>query len=178
MIKRKKRSILFLMCIFLLALSLPVHAAKPKLNLSKKTVYVGRSFQLKVLHTRKKVKWTSNNKGIVAITGSGKVKTKKTGSSIIIARVGSKSLKCVVKVKPYSLFQMEKKVNQYFQKHKPGWFVSHDMKPEKKSGNYYYFIRTKNGNSANILIGRLVVNFKTGIGKLDYYGSTLRYKFV
>ena len=178
MIKTRKHTILFLMVLFILSLSLPVHAAKPKLNSSKKTVYVGKSFQLKVNHSRKKVKWSSSNKSVATITASGRVKTKRTGSSIITAKMGSKSLKCAVKVKPYSLTQMGKKVNTYFKKHMPGWFVSHDIAPQKSSGKYFYFIRTKNGNSANILIGRLEVNIKTGVGKIDAYGTNYKFRFV
>lgn len=72
-------------------------AAKPKLNKKKITLLKGESYTLKVLNTKKKVKWASSDPSIVKVK-KGKITAKKPGTAVITATVGSKVLTCKVKV--------------------------------------------------------------------------------
>lgn len=74
-------------------------AATIKLNKTKKTLYEGNTYKLKVKGTKKKVKWSSSDKSIAKVSSKGKVTAKKNGSAIITAKVGKKTLKCKVKVR-------------------------------------------------------------------------------
>lgn len=94
-------------CIFLLALALAagvlgngsqVQAAKVRLNMTKKTLTVGKTVTLKVKGTRKKVKWSSSNKKVASVSSKGKVKAKKAGKATITAKIGKKKYKCKITV--------------------------------------------------------------------------------
>lgn len=78
-----------------------VQAAKIKLNYTKKTIYEGDTFKLKVKGTKKKVKWSSSNKGIASVNSRGVVTGECDGKVTIIAKVAGKKLKCKVVVKEY-----------------------------------------------------------------------------
>lgn len=73
--------------------------AAAKLNTSKKTVYVGESFGLKVKGISGKVKWSSSDKSVASVSQKGKVTAKKAGKATITAKVSSKILRCTVTVK-------------------------------------------------------------------------------
>lgn len=73
--------------------------AAVKLNTTKKTVYVGDTFTLKVSGTSNKAKWSSSNKRIAAVTSKGTVTAKMAGNVTISAKVGKKTLKCKVTIK-------------------------------------------------------------------------------
>ena len=70
-----------------------------KLNRKNVKLAVGKSYKLKVKHTKVKVKWSSKNKKIATVTSKGVVKAKKPGSTIIVAKVKNKKLKCKVTVR-------------------------------------------------------------------------------
>lgn len=86
------------------------YAAKtPTISNSKITVTAGSSKTIKVNNAGKKVSWKSSNKSIVKITSTSgknnykaKIKGVKKGSATITAKVGGKTLKCKVTVKPKS----------------------------------------------------------------------------
>ena len=109
MTKHVTRKILLIMfTAIMLAVSLPtVQAASgPKLNKAKTTMYVGKTITLKVSGASGAVKWMSKNKNIATIKKTGsksvKVKAKKAGRTVIMAKIGKKSAKCSVTVKePY-----------------------------------------------------------------------------
>lgn len=85
--------------------------AAVKLSATKKTVYVGESFTLKVSGTSKTVKWSSSKKSVASVTQKGKVTAKQAGTTTISAKVGSKSLKCKVTVNDrFSASQATKKI--------------------------------------------------------------------
>lgn len=86
------------MVISLVMLPCTAQADSVKLNKTKLTMNIGGVYQLKVSGTNKKVIWLSTDSKVASVS-SGKVKAKKTGTATIIAKIGSKKLKCQVKVK-------------------------------------------------------------------------------
>ena len=74
-------------------------ATKIKLNYTKKTIYVGKSFKLKITGTKKKVKWSSSNKKIATVSSTGLVKGNNKGTCKITANVSGKKYTCTVNVK-------------------------------------------------------------------------------
>lgn len=81
-----------------------VHAAKKKPKLSKKKVVLIRKekYRLKILHTKKKVKWSSNNTYVAKVSKKGLVTAKEEGTAKITAKIGKKKYKCTIKVEdPY-----------------------------------------------------------------------------
>lgn len=78
-------------------------ASKVKLNKTKATVYVGKSTQLKVTGTTKKVTWKSSNKKVATVTSKGKVAAKKKGTATITATVSGKKYTCKITVKEIAL---------------------------------------------------------------------------
>ena len=100
--RAKKLFAVMLVCVLSLSLLPTVTtcaAGKVKLNKTKATIYVGRTVQLRVKNTRKKVRWSTSNKKVVTVTGKGKVKGKKTGNATVTAKVGKKKYKCKITVK-------------------------------------------------------------------------------
>lgn len=71
----------------------------PKLNKKSVTLSVGKSSTLKVTGTKQKVKWTSSNTAIAAVTRNGKVVAKSAGTADVIANVGGVKYICKVNVK-------------------------------------------------------------------------------
>ena len=77
-----------------------VSAVSP-IGLNKKSavIKVGKTVQLKVKGTNKKVKWSSSNTYVAKVTSKGKVTGKHAGSAKITAKIGSKKLTCKIRVK-------------------------------------------------------------------------------
>lgn len=77
--------------------------AKIKLNKKKVTLTVGKAVKLKVLGTKKKVKWSSSNESVAIVVGKkngvGKVVSMKAGKAKITAKVMKKKYTCQVTVK-------------------------------------------------------------------------------
>lgn len=72
-----------------------------KLNVSKKTIIAGSSFQLKLkgnVSRKTVVTWKSNNKKVAVVSKKGKVTGKKAGKAQITVMVGRKGKKAVCKV--------------------------------------------------------------------------------
>ena len=102
MAKLKKSLVILLTFIMVLTL-MPVQtkaAKKVKLNKSKLSLKVGKSFSLKLKNAKsKKVKWSSSKKKIATVSKKGKVKAKKKGSCKITAKYKKKKYVCKVTVK-------------------------------------------------------------------------------
>ena len=81
--------------------------AAVKISETKKTMYKGYTYKLKITGTKKEVKWSSSDKSKATVNSKGKVYTKKNGKVTITAKVGGKKYKCkvTVKNKPYKLTQ-------------------------------------------------------------------------
>lgn len=67
------------LCMVLLVAYLPIksEAASPKLNKKSAAILVTKTVQLKVLNTKKKVKWSTSSKKIATVSSKGLVKGKK-----------------------------------------------------------------------------------------------------
>lgn len=101
MTKFKKALTIVLAFVMVITLS-PIQAnaaKKVKLNKSKLSLYVGKSYTLKLKNNKSKVKWSSSKKTVATVSSKGKVKAKKKGSCKITARVGKKKYVCNVSVK-------------------------------------------------------------------------------
>lgn len=72
----------------------------PKIKLNKTTLYISPvdRVYLKVLNTKKTVKWSSSNPNVAKVNSKGAVDGYKVGTTIITAKVGNKTLKCKVNV--------------------------------------------------------------------------------
>lgn len=101
MIKYKKTLTIWLVFVMVLTL-LPIQAnaaKKVKLNKSKLSLYVGKSYKLKLKNNKKKVKWSSSKKKVASVSSKGKVKARRKGHCKIIAKVAKKKYVCKVTVK-------------------------------------------------------------------------------
>ncbi len=101
MTKLKRTLTLLLAFVMVLTLS-PIQAnaaKKVKLNKNKLSLYVGKTYTLKLKNNKSKVKWTSSKKTVATVSSKGKVKAKKKGSCKITAKVGKKKYVCNVNVK-------------------------------------------------------------------------------
>jgi hypothetical protein len=67
-------------------------------NMKQIEIKVGKTYKLKVKRTSNKVKWSSVDKKIAKVSKKGVVTAKKVGKTIVKAKVGKKTLKCVVNV--------------------------------------------------------------------------------
>ena len=77
--------------------------ARVRLNKKKVTLTVGKDTTLKVLGTKKRVKWTSSNESVAFVVARGKNKgriiTLNPGKTRITAKVNKKKYRCTVTVK-------------------------------------------------------------------------------
>ena len=88
------------LCLMLMFQSVNINAAtKVKINKTKASIYVGKTVQLKITGTKKKITWKSSNKKVATVTSNGKVKGIKKGTAKITATVSKKKYTCKVTVK-------------------------------------------------------------------------------
>lgn len=73
-------------------------AAKVKLNVTKKTLNVGKTYTLKLKNASGKVTWKSNKKSVATVTSKGKVKAIAEGTATITATNKKKNYKCKITV--------------------------------------------------------------------------------
>ena len=97
--KFKKASIIFLMCMLLSVIAMPVSASAAKLNRKSVSLNVGKTYTLKATGTKGKITWTSSKKSVATVSSKGVVKAKKKGTAVITAKYGKKKLTCKVTVK-------------------------------------------------------------------------------
>ena len=99
----KRLFVSFFAFLLILLTTTPLLQAKAddlKLNKTRATLYVDKSFKLKVSNIRgNKVKWESSNPEVATVTKWGTVKGISKGKTVITATVGSSTLKCTVNVK-------------------------------------------------------------------------------
>lgn len=99
--KNLKKGLAIMLAMVMLIAILPADSVKAavKLNKTKLTIATGQSSTLKVKNTKKKAKWSSNNKLVATVTKKGKVTGKAAGKATITAQIGKKKYKCSVTVK-------------------------------------------------------------------------------
>lgn len=111
--KTLKTFVLMLITILMLMSTMPVTASAAsnvKLNKTKITLNVKKTYQLKISGTKKKVKWSSSNKKVATVSSKGKITAKKKGTAKINAKVGGKKYTCNVTVKqPVTSVKLNKK---------------------------------------------------------------------
>ena len=81
-----------LVCLILLLVSPDISAkaaSKVSISDSKKTIYVGNTYDLQINGTSQYVKWKSSNSKVATVNNNGKVKGIKAGKATITATVGS-----------------------------------------------------------------------------------------
>ena len=83
-------------------------AGKVKLNKSKLVLEMGTTYELKMLNTTKKVKWSTSNKRIVKVK-SGLLTPVSVGTAKVTANVNGKKYSCMVTVADYSGMTIEQK---------------------------------------------------------------------
>ena len=76
-----------------------VDVSAAKLNKTDFTISVGEKTQLKVTGTTASVTWSIGNSAVASIASDGTVKGLKAGTTTAYAKVGSKTLECIVRVK-------------------------------------------------------------------------------
>lgn len=109
--KMSKKTMAFFLILAMLTLTCTtkhtVNAGNVYLNYSWYMITAGSSFDLKVMGTSKKVKWSSSNKKIASVNKKGKVTAKKAGKVTITAKVSRKKYKCKVTVKKNPNYQVK-----------------------------------------------------------------------
>ena len=82
--KRFIKSLGLVLCLIVLIGMSGTTASKAKSkNTIKVTLTVGKTYQLKVTGTKKKIKWHTSNKKIATVSSKGKIKAKKAGKAAI-----------------------------------------------------------------------------------------------
>jgi uncharacterized protein YjdB len=76
-----------------------VTVKNPKLNATKKTLKVKKSFTLKITGKVGKATFTSSNKKVATVNSKGKITAKKKGTAYITVKTNGIKLKCKVTVK-------------------------------------------------------------------------------
>lgn len=100
--KMKKQKIYLPILLFLLLIGFctPYKNVEAAAKLTKKSILIvkGQTCQLRVKGSKKKIKWSVQNKKIATVTSKGKVKGRQKGVTYIYAKTAGKKLKCKVKV--------------------------------------------------------------------------------
>jgi len=157
---------------------LQVNAAKKvKLNKRKLSLYVGKSYTLKLKNNKKKVKWSSSKKKVATVSKKGKVKAKKKGTCRITAKVGKKKYVCKVTVKK------KKKSTQLTYKEGstvPGSLVEYifDRSVEYNSAykeyRVFFSLRLKDGKTRVSTSGKVDININNDKSQ-KVYSKTISY---
>lgn len=92
-------------CLGILTLALAVHVpaeakSVPKLSVKEMALPLGQKKKVKVLNTKKKVTWATNNEKVATVSKKGVVTAKKRGYAVVTATFGKKTLRCRIEVKP------------------------------------------------------------------------------
>lgn len=101
-----KKIRMFFICMVVMLSVVPasdVQAAKAKLSVKTKTMYVGATYKIKLKNASSKVKWKTSKKSVVSISKKkGKtipIKAEKPGKATITATYEGKKYKCKITVK-------------------------------------------------------------------------------
>lgn len=139
------------------------------------SIKIGQKTNLKVKNTKgKKVQWSTKNKKVAIVSNKGVVTGKGVGTTVIIAKVCGKVLKCTVKVSPVHLYGM----NIF---HSAEWHEDYSKWTAYSDTLGYYYPNSiivtydgandKNNNSLEFYIGR---KYDTLTGKLAFSGENVK----
>ena len=173
--KNYRKMLMIVLAWTLLLAGNPMHAqARVKLSANYKILTPGKLFYLKVKNTKKKVRWRSNNKNVAVVRAISRkkavVRANSPGETWILAKAGSKILKCKIVVKSNnkkptgqkSTTEMKdvtpketkgsdlKLLHSVTKLDFPRWIQSFTM--DKK---YYYFIQMSSAYTGNLRITRV-----------------------
>ncbi|BCJ93336.1 hypothetical protein acsn021_09050 [Anaerocolumna cellulosilytica] len=95
--KKLKNVVMVLLVLLLIAANLEIVEAA-RISSKSYAMMVGETVTLRVLDTKKTVKWSSSNKAVASVDKKGNVKAKKTGEAVITAKIGKSTYTCKVKV--------------------------------------------------------------------------------
>lgn len=100
LIRKKSRVISLVLLIVLVCLNVPMISveAAAKINKSEITLRVGEAFKLEVSGTSKDIVWSTDDSFVALVTEDGVIQANHEGETTIRASVGTKDLKCRVKV--------------------------------------------------------------------------------
>ena len=107
-LKRASIAVVFMLVLSMVTTSfLPVFgnyasaeaATSVKLNKTKVTMYVGKTYQLQVSGSSATATWSTSKKAVATVSTAGKVTAKKAGTATITATVNGKTYSCKVTVK-------------------------------------------------------------------------------
>ena len=104
--------VLCVICTLVTFTPVNTYAATIRMKNTNPEVYVGKTLQLKVLGTSKKLKWVSGNTSIATVNSNGLVKAKKPGYVTIRATVGNKVANAGVLVNKPKLNKYVKTLNK------------------------------------------------------------------
>lgn len=117
--------------------------ATADISTKKRTIAVGTKYRLKVNGTSKKVKWSTSNKNVATVSSKGLVKGISKGKATIRAKVGSKTLKCVITVKENKFKQKPVRIEKLAN----GYLHFYPLQVYYKDGKLYYKCRLYNRRS-------------------------------
>lgn len=163
MAKLKKSLVILLTFIMFLTL-MPIQtkaAQKVKLNKSKLSLKVGKSFTLKLKNVKsKKVKWSSSKKKIATVSKKGKIVAKKKGTCKITAKYKKKKYVCKVTVKKKKITKPTYTTGSNV----PGSLVEYisDRTVEYNSANkvyrVFFSLKLKDGETRVATSGKVEIN--------------------
>lgn len=145
-----------------------------KLNRKNVKLAVGKSYKLKVKHTKVKVKWSSKNKKIATVTSKGVVKAKKPGSTIIVAKVKNKKLKCKVTVRKVKI------VSYGNGSYVPGSYIEYmadksvEYSPADNEFRVFFSLQLKDGKTRVATDGKIMININND-KKQSVYDDTIEF---
>ena len=96
-----KKLVLAILTTLLIFAALPLTsmaASSIRMSPATITLEVGEVYRLRVLGTARKKYWSSSRKKVATVNSKGVVTAKKKGTTYITAKVGSRKIKCKVKV--------------------------------------------------------------------------------
>ena len=79
--------------------SCAISVETPKLNATTLSLTKGSGYQLKVIGSKQKISWRSNNKTVATVNNAGKVTAKNIGNCTIYAVIRKTQYKCKISVK-------------------------------------------------------------------------------
>ncbi|HCT91671.1 MAG TPA: hypothetical protein DF613_09890, partial [Lachnospiraceae bacterium] len=98
--KKVFKLLLLLICVATSVPATTVLSRASSIALNKTNVILSpkQTCQLKIIGSKKKIKWITSKKKVASISDAGKITAKSTGSATITAKIGKKKYTCKVKV--------------------------------------------------------------------------------